>query len=80
MKAMGDDDIDCSDIPEITDFSNFRFAEEWRTERLLKLDRELILWFHGHRAEGEDIPHRIMRALREYVAAAEQDARRIVAK
>ena len=28
LEAMTDDDIDCSDIPEVTDFSNFRPARE----------------------------------------------------
>ena len=28
LEAMTDDDIDCSDIPEVTDFSNWRPARE----------------------------------------------------
>ncbi|MBQ9528568.1 MAG: hypothetical protein IJR68_13280 [Fretibacterium sp.] len=28
LEAMTDDDIDCSDIPEVTDFSNWRPAKE----------------------------------------------------
>ena len=28
LEAMTDDEIDCSDIPEVTDFSNFRPARE----------------------------------------------------
>lgn len=57
LEKMTDDDIDCSDIPEITDFSNFRPARE--------LFRQTAQWNYEHRAQ-------IVEALRAKVAAEEE--------
>ena len=60
LEAMTDDDIDCSDIPEITDFSNFRPAREHL--------RRVAQWNHDHREQ-------ILESLKAR-AAAEEEARR----
>lgn len=57
LEKMTDDDIDYSDIPEITDFSNCRPAKEHF--------RRVAQWNHDHREQ-------ILESLRAKVAAEEE--------
>lgn len=75
LAAMTDEDIDFSDIPEITD-------EQWASRRLgryrplkqpvtMRLDADVLAWFKDH---AGDRPYQteINRALREHIARAER--------
>jgi uncharacterized protein (DUF4415 family) len=61
---MPDEDIDLSDIPEITD-------EMWAREirPMMRIDPRVVLWFRDHAPEG-DYQREINRVLRQYVADA----------
>lgn len=52
LEAMTDDDIDYSDIPEVTDFSGWergRFYKPVKEQVTLRLDRYILEWFrHNH--------------------------------
>ena len=48
IRQMRDDEIDLSDIPEITDWSNAMNKSEYETfrqARALGIDPDIILWF-----------------------------------
>lgn len=67
LKAMRDEDIDFSDIPEITD-------EQWATAfrpTYVMLDAKLIGWFKEH-AGDKPYQTEINRVLRQHVAKAEK--------
>jgi uncharacterized protein (DUF4415 family) len=66
LEAMSDEDIDLSDIPEITD-------EMWaRAIRpMMRIDPRVVLWFRDHAPNG-DYRREINRVLRQYVADAGQ--------
>lgn len=78
LAAMSDDDIDCSDIPEVTDFSGFRD----RKGRWLQPDRRFVMdvgedvagWFGQNAPLGEDWHEGAKRALEEFIAQAERRA------
>ena len=71
INAMSDDDIDFSDIPEITDFSNFRRGKFYRPVKqqlTLRLDADVVHWFKTH-ADGErGYQTKINAALRAFVS------------
>jgi uncharacterized protein (DUF4415 family) len=70
LEALPDDEIDTSEIPEITD-------ADWRSRKVgtlyrpikksvtIRLDSDLIAWF---KARGRGYQTAINRALREYVS------------
>jgi uncharacterized protein (DUF4415 family) len=76
LEAMRDEDIDLSDIPEITE-------EQWATAFrpglsrpikmpvTIRLDAEVVSWFKDH-ADGKPYQTEINRVLRQYVAKAEK--------
>ena len=66
LEAMRDEDIDFSDIPELTDE---QWREAFRPARVM-LDAKLVDWFKNH---PTDVPYQIEinRALRRHVAKAE---------
>lgn len=52
LRAMREEDIDYSDIPEVTDFHGFHRREFYRPVKepvSLRLDADLIAWFKGWR-------------------------------
>ncbi len=67
LKAMQDDEIDCSDIPEV----NFLNAEQGRFYRpikqaiTLRIDADIVEWFKQHNPRYQTA---INKALREYVS------------
>jgi uncharacterized protein (DUF4415 family) len=70
LRAMRDEDIDYSDIPEVTDFHGFHRPEFYRPVKepvSLRLDVDLIAWFKEQAQDGEKYQTHINRALREYV-------------
>jgi len=72
LAAMPDDQIDFSDIPEITE-------EQWKAARrfykpvkqpvTMRLDADIVAWFKDH-AEGRPYQSEINRVLRRHVAEA----------
>jgi uncharacterized protein (DUF4415 family) len=70
IEAMGDDDIDLSDMPEITDWSNAvrgKFYRPVKQQLTLRLDADVVHWFKTH-ADGErGYQTKINAALRRYV-------------
>jgi uncharacterized protein (DUF4415 family) len=70
LRAMREEDIDYSDIPEVTDFHGFHRREFYRPVKepvSLRLDADLIAWFMQQAQDGEKYQTHINRALREYV-------------
>ena len=76
LEALRDEDIDLSDIPELTE-------EQWATAFrpglsrpikmpvTIRLDAEVVSWFKDH-ADGKPYQTEINRVLREHVAKAEK--------
>lgn len=70
LEKLPDDQIDTSDIPEITDaeWKNMRvgmFYRPVKTSVTIRLDSDLLAWF---KAKGRGYQTAINRALREYVS------------
>ena len=76
LAAMPDEDIDLSDMPEVTDWSNAlrgKFYRPVKQQVTLRLDADLIHWFKT-RADGtRGYQTRINAALRRFV---EEEAKR----
>lgn len=71
LATLSDDDIDLSDIPEITDWSNAvrgKFYRPVKQQLTLRLDADVVHWFKTH-AEGRGYQTRINAALRKFVEA-----------
>ena len=71
LRDLRNEDIDYSDIPEITDFSGFRRVSELvpegnKQQITLRLDPEVIAFF---KQTGRRYQTRINAALREYMKA-----------
>jgi uncharacterized protein (DUF4415 family) len=72
VDALGDDTIDTSDIPALTDAQLARMTLRVPTELTavtVSVDPEILAWF---RSQGEDFEQRINAALRIYVEANKQ--------
>lgn len=77
LKAMPDDQIDLSDAPEVTDWSNATRGALYRPHKeqlTLHLDADLLLWFKKHAPgkNGEGYQTEINRALRKYIEHEER--------
>ena len=69
---MPDDEIDTSDIPEVTDWSNAvvgKFYRPIKKQVTLRLDADMLEWF---KAKGGKYQARINKALREYMETSEK--------
>ncbi|MBA2467983.1 MAG: BrnA antitoxin family protein [Chloroflexia bacterium] len=67
LDALGDDDIDLSDMPEVTDFSGAvrgRFYRPPEGQVMLPIDHDVLAWF---RAVDENYLTAINAALREHM-------------
>jgi uncharacterized protein (DUF4415 family) len=73
LDSVKDEDIDCSDIPEITDFSGFRPWEDRRMFKPVKvavtckLDADIVAWL---KQEGKGYQTRLNAVLRQAMAYA----------
>ena len=80
LAKLRDEDIDLSDMPEITDFSNMvsgKFYRPIKQQLTLRLDADLVHWFKS-RADGKrGYQTRINAALRRFV---EDEAKRVAAE
>ena len=68
LAAMAEEDIDTSDIPEVTDWTGARrglFYRPVKQQLTLRLDADVIDWF---RKNGAGYQSRINSALRDYVS------------
>jgi len=74
VDAIKDEDIDCSDIPEITDFSNF---QPWEHRKMFKpvkvsvtckLDADILAWL---KQDGKGYQTRLNSILRQVMAHAQ---------
>ena len=71
IEAMKDEDIDLSDMPEVTDFTGWtrgKFYRPVKQQLTLRLDADVIHWFKSH-AEDGGYQTRINAALRRFVEA-----------
>jgi len=69
INAMSDDQIDYSDIPEITDFSGFKRGLFYRPEKqavTIRLDVDVVAWFKSAEPKYQTAVNRV---LREYMLA-----------
>jgi uncharacterized protein (DUF4415 family) len=72
IEAMGDEDIDFSDIPEVTDFTGWvrgKFYRPVKQQLTLRLDADVVHWFKTHAGEGRGYQTKINAALRQFVEA-----------
>src|SRR5689334_7008781 len=77
LRAMGDEGIDFSDIPPLTEsfWLNAQRNPYYRPikEQLtLRLDSDVIAWFKRHAEGGRGYQSNINQALRNYIAAQER--------
>jgi uncharacterized protein (DUF4415 family) len=74
LDSVKDEDIDCSDIPEITDFSKFRPWEDRRMYKPIKvtvtckLDADIVAWL---KREGKGYQTRLNAILRQVMSHAQ---------
>ena len=76
LEAMGDNDIDFFDIPEIVDWSNAVRGKLYRPVKqqvTLRPDADLLHWFRMHSEGARGYQTRINAALRQFV---DQEAKR----
>ena len=69
INAMSDDQIDYSDIPEVTDFSGFKRGVFYRPEKqavTIRLDADVVAWFKSAEPKYQTAVNRV---LREYMLA-----------
>ena len=79
LSAMSDEDIDLSDIPEITDWSSAvrgKFYRPIKQQLTLRLDSDVVHWFKAN-AGTRGYQTRINAALRQFV---EQERKRAAAE
>ena len=69
INAMSDDEIDYSDLPEVTDFSGFKRGLFYRPEKqavTIRLDADVVAWFKSAEPKYQTAVNRV---LREYMLA-----------
>lgn len=67
LSALSDEDIDTSDIPEVTDWRGAvrgKFYRPVKEPISIRIDADVLAWF---RSQGEKYQSRINEALREYM-------------
>lgn len=74
LAAMPDEDIDTSDIPEITDaqWATAQRGSDFRpfsAAQSIRVDPDLLIWFKNHAAPGK-VQEEINRVLRRHVGEA----------
>ena len=72
LDDMSDEDIDFSDIPEITDWTGARRGMFYKYRVIkkqvtLRLDAGIIAWFKAQSDDGRGYQTRINEALREHI-------------
>ena len=75
IEAMGDDDIDFSDIPEKLDWSNAvrgKFYRPVKQQLTIRIDADVIHWFKTHADGQRGYQTKINAALRRFVEEQQQ--------
>ena len=70
LDELADEDIDFSDIPEITDWTGAvrgKFYRPVKQQITLRIDADVIAWFKSQTPEGRGYQTNINQALREHV-------------
>ena len=70
LDELADEDIDLSDIPEITDWTGAvrgKFYRPVKQQITLRIDADVIAWFKSQAPEGRGYQTNINLALREHV-------------
>lgn len=78
LDDMEDDEIDTSDIPEITDWSGARrgvFYRPVKRQLTLRMDADIIAWFKLKSPGGKGYQTLINNALRDHVSSQERTPR-----
>ena len=73
LEALSDEDINTSDIPEVTDWSDAvrgKFYRPVKKAISLRVDADVIAWF---RSQGGRYQSRMNAALREYMRRHDSD-------
>ncbi|RWQ17080.1 BrnA antitoxin family protein [Mesorhizobium sp.] len=79
LKARPEDDVDTSDIPELTEgfWQNAvrnPYFKPVKQQLTLRLDSDLVAWFKRRAPDGRGYQGAINRALREYVSKQDRKA------
>ena len=64
IDAMTDDEIDFSDIPEVTDFSGFKRGLFYRPKKeavTIRLDSDVVAWFKASEPKYQTAVNRVLR-------------------
>jgi uncharacterized protein (DUF4415 family) len=78
LAAMPDEDIDLSDMPEVTDWSGAvrgKFYRPAQQEVTIQLDADVLQWFKTHADSAHDYLTDISAALRRFVKEEAQKER-----
>ena len=70
LEELADEDIDFSDIPEITDWTGAvrgKFYRPVKQQITLRVDADVIAWFKAQSPNGRGYQTRINEALRHHV-------------
>ncbi|PBB18314.1 BrnA antitoxin family protein [Mesorhizobium sp. WSM4313] len=72
LKARSEDDVDTSDIPELTEEFWLNavqnpYFKPIKQQLTLRLDSDVVAWFKRHTPDGRGYQSAINKALREYV-------------
>lgn len=64
LEAMSDEDIDFSDIPEVTDWTGAVRGKFYRPEKqavTIRLDSDLVAWFKAREPKYQTAVNRVLR-------------------
>ena len=78
LDELADEDIDLSDIPEITDWSGAvrgKFYRPVKQQITLRIDADVIAWFKAQAPQGRGYQTNINQALREHVQRSVRSSR-----
>ncbi|MYB23302.1 MAG: BrnA antitoxin family protein [Chloroflexi bacterium] len=78
LDELADEDIDLSDIPEITDWSGAergKFYRPVKQQITLRIDADVIAWFKAQAPQGRGYQTNINQALRDHVQRTARSTR-----
>ena len=78
LDELADEDIDVSDIPEITDWSGAergKFYRPVKQQITLRIDADVIAWFKAQAPQGRGYQTNINQALRDHVQRTARSTR-----
>ncbi|MCY3558081.1 MAG: BrnA antitoxin family protein [Chloroflexi bacterium] len=78
LDKLADEDIDLSDIPEVTDWSGAergKFYRPVKQQITLRIDADVIAWFKAQAPKGRGYQTNINQALRDHVQRTARSTR-----